>query len=174
MYFYGAFAILLNLGTIFYFVVCKKVFSPMTNKKWIIIFCTIVFGFLFFEFLGSCGKHDPWLYPEELSNLTKLEGNLRLTHFANGNSYYLEIEERVAYPLKFVYLSPMTRFAKYEDEYATVWKKDRYVYQMEIKGNIVFSINEVNDKILFFNLAGIIDDLMWLWVILSSMFRAMS
>ena len=174
MYFYGAFAILLNLGTIFYFVVCKKVFSPMTDKKWIIIFCTVIFGFLFFEFLGSCGKHDPWLYPEELSNLTKLEGNLRLTHFVTGNSYYLEIEECMAYSLKFVCLTPITRFAKYEDEYVTVWKKDRYIYQMEIKGNIVFSINEVNDKILFFNLAGIIDDLMWLWVILSSMFRAMS
>ena len=67
----------------------------------------------------------------------------------------------------------MTRFAKYEDEYVTVWKKDRYIYQMEIKGNIVFSINEVNDKILFFNLAGIIDDLMWIWGIVTSMFILM-
>ena len=174
MYFYGAFAILLNLGTIFYFVVCKKIFSPMTNKKWIIIFCTIVFGFLFFEFLGSCGKHDPWLYPEELSNLTKLEGNLRLTHFANGNSYYLEIEERVAYPLKFAYPSSMTRFVKYEDKYVTIWKKGRYVYQMKIEEDVVFPISKANDEIFLFNCIGVMGDMMWLQAILFSMFIAMS
>ncbi len=173
MYLYGALAILLNLGTIFYFVICKRVFSPMTSKKWIIIFCTIVFGFLFFDFLGSRGLHDPWLYPEELSNLTKQEGNLRLTHFAKGNSYYLEIEERVAYPLKFVYPSPMTRFVKYEDEYVTIWKKGRYVYQMEIEGDVVFPISKANDEIFLFNCIGVMGDMMWLWWILSVMFRAM-
>ena len=97
-----------------------------------------------------------------------------MTHFVTGNSYYLETEERVAYPLKFAYPSSMTRFVKHEDEYVTVWKKGRYVYQMKIEDDIVFPIGKANDEIFLFNCIGVMGDMFWLWAILFSMFIAMS
>ena len=173
MYFGWLVAILLNVGTIYYFVIREKVFSPMTSKKWTIVCCTVVFGLVFFMFLDFCGQHQSWLFQESLSNLKEKEGILKLTHYTKGNFYYLQMKNGEKLHLKFVYPS-MSRFEKYEGEYVTIWEKSgRYVYQMEIKEDMVFPINEANSNIFHYNLRGVIKDLMWLWGIIFMMFISM-
>ncbi len=173
MYFGWFVAILLNVGTIYYFVIRKKVFSPMTSKKWTIVCCTILLGFIFFIFLDVCGIRRQWLPQENLSNLKRQEGILKLTHSLKNNHYYIEMENGEILNLIFVY-PYMPDFEKYESEYVTIWEKSgRYVYQMEIKENIIFPISEANEKIFIFNCFGIIIDLIWLWGIIFMMFISM-
>ena len=172
-YFWWLLAILLNVGTIYYFVIRKKVFSPMTSKKWTIVCCTILLGFIFFIFLDVCGIRQQWLPQENLSNLKRQEGILKLTHSLKNNHYYIEMENGEILNLIFVY-PYMPDFEKYESEYVTIWEKGgRYVYQMEIKEDIVFPINEANSNIFHYNLRGVIKDLMWLWGIIFMMFISM-
>ena len=173
MYFFWALLILLWIVTIYYFVIREKVFSPMTSKKWTIVCCTVVFGLVFFMFLDFCGRHQSWLFQESLSNLKEKEGILKLTHYTKGNFYYLQMKNGEKLHLKFVYPS-MSRFEKYEGEYVTIWEKSgRYVYQMELNGDVVFSIDEANEEVFLYNFRGSILNLGWLWVIAFIMFMSM-
>ena len=142
----------------------------MTSKKWTILCCTILFGFIFFIFLDVCDIHQQWLHQEDLSNLKRQEGILKLTHSLKNNRYYIKMKNGKTYGLEFVTV-PMSKFKVYEGESVTIWKKKgRYVYQMEVDGNLVFSIDEANDGIFLYNYVGIMIDLLWLCGILWIMF----
>ncbi len=143
----------------------------MTSKKRIIIFCTIVFGFLFFDFLSYVGVREPQIYQEKLSDLKREEGLLQLTHYLRANYYYIEMENGKKLRLKFVSLAK-SKFSSYEGKYVTVWRKGRYVYQMEIDGKVIFSINEANDEVFHYNYNRVIFDLLWLLVVLTGMCMA--
>ena len=141
----------------------------MTSKKWIIVCCSIIFGFIFYTFFTV---HQPWLHQENLSNLKRQEGILKLTNRLKLNTYYLEMENNETSKVVFVYPS-MSRFEEYEGKYVTVWKKDKYVYQMKMEDDVIFPISAANDEIFLFNCAGIITDLTTLWTILASMLYIM-
>lgn len=161
--------ILMNVWTIYDYIIRKKIFSPMTLQKWKIIFYSIILGSIFFEFVNLCGWHQPWLYQEKLYNLKKEEGILRLTHYTKGNYYYLEMENGNQPHLKFI--SVHKEFAVYEDKEVIIWRNGRYVYQMSFPNSVIyFSINEANSEIFLYNLNGIFIDLFILWSILSTMF----
>ena len=166
MYFYYTFAIFICFiwgVTIYRFVIREKVFSPMTKRKWLIILCYVVAGFVLFNPLVRYDICKPWLPQEELSNLTKLEGVLQYTNRTENNTYYIEMENGRKRPINFVALNNV-KFEEYEGEYVTVWKKGRYVYQMEVEGNIVLPINEANNEIFPFNCRGMIANLMYVWM----------
>lgn len=172
MIFYWILTILLNIGTIYYFIFYKKIFSPMNKEKWIILCCAVVVGFILSNFLERSGLWRPLLFQEELSNLKKEDGILRITHRLKNNTYYIEKEDGTKIKLNFVHIS-MRRFNEYIDKAVIIWKKDRYVYQMEMKDNVVFSINEANDGLFIYNVQGVIGDSVWFWVIMSITFMAM-
>lgn len=92
-------------------------------------------------------------------------------HLRN-NTYYIEMKNGKKRPLSFVYIS-ISRFEEYEGEYVTVWKNGRYVYQMELNGDVVFSIDEANEEVFLYNFRGSILNLGWLWVIAFIMFMSM-
>ena len=50
--------------TIYCFIIREKVFSPMTKGKWIAIFCSIVGGFVYLNYIESSGQWQPRLYQE--------------------------------------------------------------------------------------------------------------
>ena len=158
--------------TICCFVIREKVFSPMTKGKWIAILCSIVGGFVYLNYIESSGQWQPRLYKEEVSDLTKQEGFLKHTTNRENYTYYIEMENGKKRPLEFVQLY-ISRFAEYKEEFVTVWKKGRYIYQMEVEGNIVFSIDEANNEIFLFNCQGVLKNLMCIWVIVTSMFILM-
>ena len=144
----------------------------MTKRKWIAILCSIVGGFVYLNYIESSGQWQPRLYQEEVSNLTKQEGFLKHTTNRKNYTYYIEMENGKKCPLEFVQLYT-SRFKEYEEEFVTVWKKGRYVYQMEVEGNIVFSIDEANNEIFLFNCQGVLKNLLCIWVIVTSMFILM-
>ena len=143
----------------------------MNKEKWIILCCTIVVGFILLNFLERNGLWRPLLVQEELSNLKKEDGILRITHRLKNNTYYIEKEDGTKIKLNFVHIS-MRRFNEYIDKAVIIWKKDRYVYQMEMKDDVVFSINEANDGLFIYNVQGVMGDSVWFWVIMSIMFMA--
>ena len=149
----------------------EKIFSPMTKGKWIAILCSVVGGFVYLNYVESSGQWQLRLYQEELSNLTKQEGFLKHTTNRENYTYYIEMENGRKRPLEFVQLYT-SRFKEYEEEFVTVWKKGRYVYQMEMKDDVVFSINEANDGLFIYNVQGVRGDSVWFWVIMSIMFMA--
>ena len=158
--------------TIYRFIIREKVFSPMTKRKWIAILCSIVGGFVYLNYIESSGQWQPRLYQEEVSNLTKQEGFLKHTKRVKNNTYYIEMENGKKRPLEFVQLYT-SRFKEYEEEFVIIWKKGRYIYQMEVEGNIVFLIDEANNEIFLFNCQGVLKNLMWIWGIVTSMFILM-
>ena len=124
------------------------------------------------NYIESSGQWQPRLYQEEVSNLTKQEGFLKHTHREKCYTYYIEMENGKKRPLEFVQLD-ISRFKEYEEAFVTVWKKGRYVYQMEVEGDIVFLIDEANNEIFLFNCQGILKNLLCIWVIVTAMFILM-
>ena len=47
-----------------------------------------------------------------------------------------------------------------------IWRKTKYVYQLEVEEEVVFSIDEANNGLLKYNLDGIFLDLVILSIIL--------
>ena len=161
------------LNTIYTSIVREKVFNSMDARKWTILFCGILAGMLYLKFLNFVGG-DQLLYKEELSNLTRQEGILQISHSSKSTTYYLKVENGESYKIVFLPALDIFRFSEYENKSVTIWKKGKYVYQMETNERVVVDVNESNDRILSFNCARIAIDLWFFWMGLLLMFGEMN
>ena len=162
---FWAFVTFLNLSIIYYFVIRNKIFTPMTERKWKNIVKSLIYTIPITIFLVVYGWHRPWLHQEEITNLQKEEGIVRIVHFRTHNPVYLETSGgrrviELVYPFSFELLK------SYEGRHVIIWRKTKYVYQLEVEEEVVFSIDEANNGLLKYNLDGIFLDLVILSIIL--------
>ena len=151
------FTIFLNLYIIYHFVVRNKIFSPMTERKKMAIWKSMLYTVPFLLFFIFSGWHQPWMPQESLSNLKMEEGILRITHYSKGNHAYLEGGSTNVIELVCPY--SLRKLSGYENENATIWLRGKYIYQMKINDEMIFSISEANSGLFKYNLNGVFLDL---------------
>ncbi len=141
----------LNIGAlllIYLQIFVSKVFLPVTFKKIKILFLGIIAGLFYAMAILGVDHGNIILEQEELENLTRQEGVLTYVRKNKSSYYELKMQDGSRCELKFF---SDNHVSEYENKNVTIWRKNRYVYQMESNKRMVFDLNESNDNVFFEN-----------------------